>query len=68
MAGVPAASGLIGLRAKVITHGVLSESDIEKLVLMKLEEELHRLGVRHDYAVRVKSTYQITPRQTFTQY
>ncbi|KAL6472008.1 hypothetical protein MHYP_G00206580 [Metynnis hypsauchen] len=58
---VPVASSLIGLRAKVITQGVLSESDTEKLVLMKLEEELHRLGVRRNFALRVKSAHKITP-------
>uniref|UniRef100_A0A3B1J034 C-type lectin domain-containing protein n=1 Tax=Astyanax mexicanus TaxID=7994 RepID=A0A3B1J034_ASTMX len=54
-------SGLIGLRAKVTMKGELSESEIEKLVLLKLEEEILGLGFPHNFRVRVRITRKITP-------
>ncbi|XP_072546937.1 uncharacterized protein [Salminus brasiliensis] len=54
-------SGLICLRAKVSTQVDLPESEVEKLVLMKLEEEILRLGFPHNFRLRVRSSHKITP-------
>ncbi|XP_066502968.1 macrophage mannose receptor 1-like [Hoplias malabaricus] len=53
------AVAVIGLRAQVSSQKDQSEAEIEKLLVMKLQEELLRRGIPHKFTLRVKSIHKI---------